>query len=158
VGDQAVILAELIADDLPGPWVGSEVLIPDVLGHAVVERVLGEEVLRERRAILVVHLTVRLRGGARVVRRGERRVAEKRHVVGPRLEKVHRGVGELLAGELLCDPTVEDPAVAHVGDRDLGVVRHAAEEDGAAAGESPVERRLAVMPLAGCERLVTGLT
>ena len=46
---------------------------------------------------------------------------------------------------------------SHVGDRDLGVVGHAAEEDRPAAGEGPDERRLAVVPLAGRERRVAGL-
>ena len=86
--------------------------------------------------------------------RGERDVAEERPVAGSRPEEAHRGVGELLAGELLRDPAVDDLAVAHVGHRDLGVVRHAAEEDGPAVGEGPHEGRLAVVPLAGGERLV----
>ena len=157
VGDETVVLAELVADDLAGPGVRREVLVADVLGHAVVERVLGQEVLRERRAIPVVHLPERLRRVSRVVRRGERDVAEERSIAGSRLEEVHRGVGELLAGELLRDPTVDDLAVAHVGDRDLGVVGHAAEKDGFATGKGPDERRLAVVPLAGRECHVTGL-
>ena len=40
VGDAAVVLAELVADDLAGPGLRREVLVADVLGHAVVERVL----------------------------------------------------------------------------------------------------------------------
>ena len=91
------------------------------------------------------------------MRCGERDVAEERSIAGARLEEVHRGVGELFAGELLRDPTVDDLAVVHVGDRDLGVVRHASDEHGFATGKGPHARRLAVVPFPRGECAVVAL-
>ena len=60
VGDQPVVLGQLIADDLRRPRPGAQVLVTEDQG-AVVERVLRHEVGRQRQVAAVVPLAV-LRG------------------------------------------------------------------------------------------------
>src|SRR6202042_2464192 len=91
--DRGVIVCQVPADDLRGLRPGRKSLVTN--RHlTVVERVLRQEIWRERRLMLVVPLVKRGRCGARVVRRIERHVAEERSVVRLAPEELDSGVSE----------------------------------------------------------------
>ena len=102
VGDQPVVLAELVTDDFLGAWPsGKPFVAPHHCLRAILERVQGEEVFGKGRAFVVVDLPVFLRRIARIMRRGEGDVEEERLLGIGGLDKVDRGVRKQLAGELL---------------------------------------------------------
>ena len=152
---QAVVFAELIADDLPGSGPRGKAFVATGGGlRRILKGMLGKIVRRQRRTILIVHLPVFLGRIARVVRSHERHVEEERFVSLGLLNVPDCLIRKHRAGKTTGIPLLAQLSILQVLYSEVGVVRHAPHVHRPAIGERPVERTFPVVPLTDDERLV----